>query len=163
MIAGYFVDVEKLIRRLMPPILRRPKQTSWLKALLAPLKSLNDQLLSFVTNSRYLANVSGQTLSLESYLNDQFDNELRRIKIIHEAEDSEFDYFASEGQAFDYDYYASEGASDRYMKYAGESITAIASDFQVLAPLAVNGQDAQIKANIEKYKIAAVTYSINYN
>jgi hypothetical protein len=155
-------DIDEYIRRLTPPLLRRPLHRAWLKALFAPLKDVNDQLLTEVDNALYLSRITGQTISLQGYLNDQFDNNLRRIQIIHLEQSDNYDYFDAEGQTPDYDYYDSESQPDEYMYFDGEQTSAFSEDFKVIVPLSLQPIDSQLRGSINKYKVAGVTYEIEY-
>jgi hypothetical protein len=66
---------------MLPSFLRKSRQVAWLKALLKPIDTLNADLVQFAADTRYALNFTGQVISLERLLNDQFDTTLRRIYI----------------------------------------------------------------------------------
>jgi hypothetical protein len=65
---------------LVPLPIRGAKMSAWIGALMAPLQSLNNGLVTWVSAKRYAMQFNGQEMYLEHYLNDVFDSQ-RRIYI----------------------------------------------------------------------------------
>lgn len=154
------IDFNKLIKKVSPPRLRRTRYIMFLRAVLEPLKTLYAFFMSFLEEKRYELSITGQTMILESHLNDVFDNILRRIKIQHFQVDSDYDYFVSEGQNPDFDYFESEGASARYIYFYGENTSGIATDFVVIIPAELAAKESQISATVKKHKIAGPEFAV---
>lgn len=81
----YNIDFEKLIGLLTPTILRRAKMLAFLRMLVVPLKRIHYDFLQ-KRNARngdlYRLGHNGQVCYLRKMLNDNFDNEQRRIRIL---------------------------------------------------------------------------------
>lgn len=82
----YRVYFRKLLRWLVPGILDRPIQTAWLNSLVAPLKSLYTAFLSFRESMLYFLSITPQVCRLQKLLNDRYDNQQRRIRIVDGVE-----------------------------------------------------------------------------
>lgn len=79
--AKYNFNPFNYVKQAVPSFIRGAKLLSYLKALLAPLNTLIVLFNTYVSNSRYLANFTGQEVYLEHLLNDRFDPVQRRIYI----------------------------------------------------------------------------------
>lgn len=158
----YDFDISLFVRRCTPPFLRKKPLLMWLESLLTPIKTIHSAFITYKGQKLYDLSITGQTINLERYLNDQFDDSQRRILIEHAESVNQYDYFLAEGQTPDYDYSISEAQTARFMYMIGEQTSSIVTDFAVQAPNSLNSKDAQIKANIDRYKLAAKTYSVNY-
>ena len=77
----YTVDWSILLRLLLPTRLRKPRILAFLNAAIEPIRMLYQSFLSFREASLYKVRFNSQIVYLEAVLNDQFDNELRRIRI----------------------------------------------------------------------------------
>lgn len=76
------LDIEKLTLLLIPTFLRKSKLVSWLRMLVAPIIKLNyDFTLKREADLRKLS-LNGQVCYLRKALNDSFDPQLRRIRIL---------------------------------------------------------------------------------
>ena len=79
------IDFEKLIGFLLPTFLRKRKMLAWLWSLTAPLKSIHYnfyQKRNALNGDLYRLAHNGQVCYLRKLLNDNFDNEKRRIRIL---------------------------------------------------------------------------------
>lgn len=89
----------------------------------------------------------------------------RRIIIRHEDEIGYYLYLEGEGQPEKYLYMESEtGVTETYLYNEGENIATFPEgiDFLVKAPSELTGFDAQMKSEIDKYKLAGKIYQIEY-
>lgn len=77
----YEWKLDGLIGMLLPPILRKKRMMAWLQALLLPVSNLHQQFMDWKEERDYEFQFRGQVISLEALLNDQYDYELRRIRI----------------------------------------------------------------------------------
>lgn len=105
---SYIIDMYQLAKNLLPHFLQRKavlgwiteggffwvtatgetwgtgdasRHLAWLRALMAPLSSLNITFMTNVNDVRYRLYLTGQVIYLEHYLNDLFDPISRRIYI----------------------------------------------------------------------------------
>ncbi len=78
----YDIDVKKLAVLLLPTFLRKAKLVAWLHCLVTPLVSLHYAFVQKREADLYNLDHNGQVCYLRGVLNDAFDAELRRIKII---------------------------------------------------------------------------------
>lgn len=96
----YHIDFDKLVGLLLPTFLRKRKMIAWLGAWVAPLKSLHYkfyQKRNALNGDLYRLAHNGQVCYLRKVLNDNFDNEKRRIRII-DANQYESQYIYTEGE-----------------------------------------------------------------
>lgn len=163
---NYSWDITKFVTYLLPSFLRKAKQIAWIKACLAPMNTLNADLVQFVTDTRYRLNFTGQVISLQRLLNDKFDNTLRRIYI---GDGNNIEKFvartgsnnppAPEQKVF------ATGASS----YAGEDFAIFATsetgsselyDFTINIPSALTYNANTLNALVNIYKRAGRKYKI---
>ncbi len=156
----YSFSVWLLVRRLLPPFLRGAKMQVWLDVLLQPVTLLLDDLNTFAAQKTIEARYTSQTLSLQDWLNRRFDADQRRILVLHATEQSDYDYFHSEGQPSDYDYLPEENHTFGYLYFSGENTEGFAEDFRVQIPLSLNEKADEIRAQVLRYKFAGYTYAI---
>jgi hypothetical protein len=78
---NYNFDIYKLLQQYLPIALRKTKILQFLYALFAPIVTLKDLFLAFITRARREVIQNGQVIRLENLLNDLFDSDLRRIRI----------------------------------------------------------------------------------
>jgi hypothetical protein len=161
---NYSWDLTRFVTYMLPSFLRKTKQISWLKALLAPMDRLNSELVTFATDTRYALNFTGQVISLERLLNDTFDNSLRRIYISDGNRQEKFValtgsnnpptpeqvIFRSEASSFTGENFAVYSQSDSNQVY----------DFQVNVPTGLSYNAGQLNALMNKYKKAGKKYNI---
>jgi hypothetical protein len=161
----YWFDKAKLIKRLTPPRWRTKFNLSWYESLLTGIDYSLDEFNSTKDNANRLLSYNGQTCYLELMLNDFFDPTLRRIKIEHEDSDAVYLYKESEGQAPYYLYRESEtGITQTYLYNEDEASTLLSNfDFRVVAPISLSISANQMRANIDKYKLAGCIYTITFS
>ncbi|MBL7813400.1 MAG: hypothetical protein JNL70_00240 [Saprospiraceae bacterium] len=69
------------IKPQIPEVLRKPKLSGFVRALLSALQTVQTNLEAFILAKRYELSFNGQVIYLEHRLNDGFDSTLRRIYI----------------------------------------------------------------------------------
>lgn len=77
----YSIDFSKVSQRLCPWFWRKPVFLSYINAALAPLQTDNTEMFSFVNTVWTKLAYTGQHLAVEEFLNDNYDDSLRRIFI----------------------------------------------------------------------------------
>ena len=81
MSAMYNFNIDKLLVLLTPTFLRKPKLVAWLRTLTMPLNKLLDDFKGHRERDLYNHTHNSQVCYLRKALNDEFDPQLRRIKI----------------------------------------------------------------------------------
>lgn len=153
----YDFDHDLHVFRATPYDLRKEKTLAWLKSLMKPLKTI---YASFLTQKQLYdlqATFNSQTLKLEWLLNNQFDNVLRRIKIINIDTVGEPITFYLEEEV--------EGEPvDMYLEEEGEGLLMLLEeelsglDFQVEIPAELVPNQTAIGKVVDKYKLGGKTY-----
>lgn len=77
----YNLNIDKLLVLLTPTFLRKPKLIAWLRTLAMPLNKLLDDFKVHRERDLYNLAHNSQVCYLRKALNDEFDPQLRRIKI----------------------------------------------------------------------------------
>jgi len=152
------MNYKNLIRQLLPPHKRQPNRMAFLRGLIAPLQSLFDSFNAYRNDSRMMFNVNSQVKVLEGYLRKKY-NEPLGIKI------ATFDAgllnvgLEIEGGTMMVWFGLSEEGTLKDVPLKDELRDKFAdTDFVVYIPSGVD--KLQVEADIEKYKLALVTYKI---
>ena len=139
------------------------RHLAWLRALMAPLQSLNQDFADYTEDVRYRLNLSGQVIYLEHYLNDLYDPIDRRIYISDgDAPLPLFLYNKADGsEPFDI-YNKSEGQTPVYLinkvEFEGNVDFIINIPFDATTtPILID----KIKASTNIYKPAGRRYRID--
>lgn len=162
----YNYDLSKLIRRLTPPRWRNPLNLNWYETLLSGINHSQDRFNAFKDQALVELSYNGQTCYLEKMLNDRFDPVSRRIIILHEEDNGVYWYLENEGQVEKYLYTESEtGATTTYLYNEGEPSTEFPEgiDFLVKAPSELTGQEAKMRSEIDKYRLAGKIYLVEFS
>lgn len=77
----YKIDYNRLVRLLLPTMLRKPVIQSFLDAMVIPAKSLYAAFNAYRKEADYKLNHNSQVCYLQAVLNDSFDYDNRRIRI----------------------------------------------------------------------------------
>ena len=77
----YNLNIDKLLVLLTPTFLRKPKLVAWLRTLAMPLNKLLDDFKVHRERDLYNLTHNSQVCYLRKALNDEFDPQLKRIKI----------------------------------------------------------------------------------
>lgn len=164
MASKYTLSIPLLSKRLVPPFLRSETVMGLVNMLGTGIESVYQLFTQFVADKQVEKYTTGQTYLLEIYLNYFFDRSLTRIYIRHVESVQEYDFFVSEGQNPDFDYLYSESHAPRaqdYLRFQGEGNRNLTVDFIVYVPGAILAvAEAQIRANINKYKLAGKIYQL---
>ncbi len=150
------IDYKRLVRLLLPTVLRNDVILAYLDSLVIPIKALHAEFSNNRSINLYKITHNGQVCYLRAVLNDTFDNELRRIKV-------------AEGNIYPPNYIYTEG--EKQNKYLGKIFIRPANeygnfgvDFRVIIPDGFNltANYYQMKATIDFYKLASKRYKIQY-
>jgi hypothetical protein len=154
----YDFTIATYIRRILPLALRKAGIIAFMEVLSRPLTTTQEAFTAYRAEARYYANLTSQTLLLESYLNDQLDPVQRRIAIQHTLSGGVFvglRELAEEGIFVGLKEAAEEGV---FVPMKGEDEQALTVDFRVSAPATVNTD--QLIAYLNNYKLAGKSYEI---
>ncbi len=152
----YQIDFDKLVLLLLPTFLRKSKLVAFAGVLIAPIKEMYNEFSEQQKKDWYRLNHNGQVFSLRKVLNDAFDNELRRIKIM-DADEYErlYIYTPIENQPL---YLNSEGEETKYIYTSAEYTNQF--DFVVVVPLDLEYNTYKMRALINEYKLVTKQYTL---
>lgn len=159
---NYNFDVTKFIADYLPPVLRNPKRKAWVETLLKRFYGLITMFLAFIESCRYEVSITGQVTILQMYLNNALDITLRRILIIDRSQIGNYIWSGNENQAYDYVYKKLETPTKQIFLRSAEEQPSIIETFIVRVPTILGLTETQIRAYIDKYKIAGVAYIVEF-
>ncbi len=156
------IDFDKLVFRLLPTHMRRPKRLLLFRWPLSLLTDLFTVFKLWRLDVFYRINVTGQTLSLQTYLNRAIEGANNSILILdYEDQGIWAQLSTEEGDAF----VVSTGLlpDEAYQEVAinGEFTPLEGIDFYVYIPTGIKSGD--VARIVEKYKLAGKRYGIIQN
>jgi hypothetical protein len=152
------INFKKLIQIIVPYFLFKEKLRDYLFAATKGLETVHGFFKTFRIKSIKDLQFTGQLVYLEHILNDDFDNGVRGIYIINvNVNQFNFVYRKIENKPV-YLSRKSEGATPFYLSRRAEYGFIV--DFIVNVPIAVVFDSNQMKALINKYKLAGKRYKI---
>ena len=153
----------ELVRNLLPAYLRQLKRMAWLESLLAPADDIQQDFVRWGQTTLYALDFTGQVISLERRLNDEFDPVLRRIYLSDDAYIQESFLFrdattnsSEETEFLFYDGTHSSGEAFWLYQdgYAGEV------DFYVNVPASLAYDAPRLTALVHQYKMAGKRFAL---
>lgn len=160
----YNINIKRLALLTLPTWLRKPIIGALIYTGVVPIARLLQELRAFRKSTTYRLSHNGQVCKLRAVLNDEFDPDLRRIRI----EDSET---ASEVEASTlwqrevgrWAMIPRRGTGAAIVHREGYSGTS-GYDFWVTVPLGLRNEQTEIRirAVVNMYKLACKRYTINY-
>lgn len=166
----YDLDIEKLGRQLLPPVLRSGVLAALVRVLLMPIRLVYDEFMSQKASTDTVLSTTGTVIKLEKVLNDTFFLRNREIYIQTPNEESRLSmYFEKEDQKATVMHLKKEGEG-LTMKRPGEST--VKANFMVWIPTFLctsleakedryGGQNLRkIKNILNRYKPAGRTFGI---
>lgn len=151
------LDFRKLVVLLLPTFLRKPRSIAWLQVLIAPLEQLQYEFKLKRHADIIALEHNGQKCYLRKILNDNLDNELRRIRI----EDmllSNALYIFTEGE--NAPLYLSDDTPIYLHTESEMQVSGV--NFSVHIPLELRSREVEVRALIDTYKLASKRYNIQY-
>lgn len=155
------INILNLVRQLLPPHKRQPIRLALLKSFLNPLETLFKDFYIWRENARMMINVNSQVKIFEGYLRKKY-NQPIAIKIITFSDGLLLVGLESEGEAMmpvigleSENRFAEVPLETEVRDQFGDA------DFIVYIPAEIDIN--LIRAEIEKYKQALVTYKIIQN
>lgn len=163
--ALFAVNMKRLALLTLPTWLRRPLAGALVYAGVAPLGRLLQELRTYRISTRYRLRHNGQVCKLRGVLNDLFDEEQRRIRIL-DADDpgamsGERVWPRSEGRWVMTPVRASGSAVRLHRRGFGGSG---GYDFLVSVPaeLRVGATEARLRAVVNMYKLASMRFAVTF-
>lgn len=152
-------DFKRLAVLLMPVRLRRSVFVAFMSVTMLPFSKIKRSLSAYANEKAKELKITGQTCKLQKLLNDTFDNEMRRIRIVDSALiDLPMIYVFPR----DADNVLFVGGKDNpvYIQMSVKT-AAVATDFYVVIPKQLGLSDnLQLKALVNTYKLAAKRWLI---
>jgi len=152
-LSSYDIDFTKMVTQLLPTVLRTPVRISWLVAVLKPLRTLHNTILSFRSARVDDVKWNGQTIKLEQLLITKFGAGIFITNNIVYG-----DGFFVGADSTDISAYIGGGADYSHTIDSVYLVNAV--NFTVNVPVAIVFTMSEMMAYINKYKMFGTTYNI---
>jgi len=165
MIRQISINIPQFIYNWIPVHRRKANWVKFLQVISAAFTTMMAEYKEWRNASITRAYVSSQTISMEWYLNELYDNTLRRIEIVTGDVSGVLVALQSEAIPFILAGLQSEPGElgdFQYMPLPFEDVTTGTADFIVRVPLALTWREGVIKRVVNNYKLAGKTYTIVY-
>ena len=151
---NYNIDSRKIVSNLLPAFLRTDKFLELLYSLTNGLEYCNANVLE-------LLKYTNQTIYVEKWLNDKYDNISRRIYILVNDRilNIMFNKIEDETPEF-YLYNRSESAANTYFKNRGEDYTISGYDYYVMIPGSLMYKFDEIKTGTQQFNPTDKNFTI---
>lgn len=149
----YKIDFDKLILLLLPTFWRKPKNFSFLKALISPISSLHNRWSNMRKENLKKLSYNSSKCYMRGALNDKFDPEQRRITISNISNKTQ-DYIYT--QAENQTVYLGIMWLETEFNYEGSTVNFLVNVPQEIMNLKIN----EIVATVEFYVLAGKSYQI---
>jgi len=147
-----------LQNNILPPYKRQPIRIAFVGGLLQSVVNASIAYNAWRDDNIIRATVTGQTASLQWFLNYELDAIEQRILIIHGIIVGEPLSLRIESGAVFTNSLRSEGTTPNLLKLRGEDATSLPYDFRVIAPASVD--QGQIKKIVDTYRQQGKLYDI---
>ncbi len=160
----YNVNIKRLALLALPTWLRRPLVGALIYAGVSPLGRLLQELRAYRKTTSYRLKHNGQVCKLRGVLNDEFDPDLRRIKIEDsdsaESREASSVWLREMGRWVMLPRRDAGAVSIHREGFSGTS----GYDFWVTVPeeLRAAETETRLRATVNMYKLASKRYAINY-
>lgn len=152
------IDYLKLVRLLLPFILRKPRIEAFVEACISPVDALYTHFLSFRYDNLYHLSITPQVYSLEKALNDRFDYTQRRIYITQGIR-RELTYIYTQGENLD-EYIGIDNENNDMYLYAGSESGENSASFIINVLSAIFFNEAEMRAMVEMYTVKSFKINI---
>jgi hypothetical protein len=175
------LGLDRTVSRLIPSFLRNPKMYQWLRALLFPLESINEEFKLFAAVKKRESLMSSQVDILESYLNELYSSNFadpsETIQIVHGIEEAQGTYYDAETPPPNPPYLdghmvvysegetPASGKESPFIFYDYEEFGTLPEDFRLLVPSSVENNEAVtrgITSTVDNYVIDMKKYDVVY-
>ena len=162
----YLIEWQKFINDYLIIAFRVPSVKAWCAALINPVKQLHSAFITYREFCLYRVRHNCQIVYMEAVLNDHFDNELRRIRIIN-SEFKEGLYFYEPEENKEVYFYEPEENKPVYF-HEPDGFDGNGVDFIVCVPPDLQPADepteialtTRMKGQIDYYKLYSKNYKI---
>ena len=159
---NYGFNTNTLIKQLLPPAVRKPKQIAWLMALVKPVQDLHTAFLAYRQQALRDITITSQVNRLTKALQDKFSND--GIYLVHPLDylDQAYVYLYAEERLPEYDYLLEENHRPKEFDYILDELNRD-FDFIVRVPAILAQSNNNITAFVNKYVMAGRRFKIeNY-
>jgi len=155
------IDINKMVKWLMPHFLFKPVHYAWLKLLLFPMTWTYSQFLVYRLDKLKEATINSQVNRLRLALRERFGSDL--IDIIHFSDylNQAYIYLEIEGATLEYDYLEMENHQPVDYDYLTEEYDQ-EFDFVVRIPQSLAAQWESIIAFVNKYKLVGKRFTLEF-
>lgn len=162
-------DIVKLTRLLFPWFWQNTENLALVDTVASSLEFSNNRLSTVEDEYNLIVGYSIQRLSLETSLNNRFDNTARRIRVVNgNIGGNEYAFNESENPlpsdiSFIYNESETINPEDEAIAYnENEDATLAVTGFTVFAPQSVQGVEQSIKAWVNRVNITGIKFKIEY-
>lgn len=162
----YTVDWTALANALLLPSIRKPNIKLLLMAFLQPIMMLHLEFLSYRSGMLYKVRHNSQICSMEAVLNDMFDPNMRRIRIINVSFKEAIYFYEPEERREVYHYEITDNKPVYYRELeelAGEGddfIVCVPPSLRPLSQVSETAYTTRMSGQIDFYKLYSKNYSI---
>lgn len=157
----YTLSFQKFGVHILPMDLRKPKMVAWVNSMLKPVKNLHTKFINYRRKTVYKIDHTSQVFSLEKMLNDEFDQQERRIYIVDGVYRSAL-YFYNPEENAPIHFYNPEEDQNQYF-YNPEELQNLDVDFVVVLPQSFNrAEELRLRSHVDFYRLPDKTYEIIY-
>ena len=151
------LDIEKLIKLLLPTFLRKERVIAFLDAITAPIQRIYTRFRANREQNLHQLSITPQVFSLEKMLNDRYDSRLRRIYITDGMfRNASYVYLAKEQQPV----YVHTNAEATMYIYNAPDVDFLNETFVVHIPATLTAYTEEITQMLNIYKLASRTFNI---
>lgn len=162
----YQIQWPVLIKRLLIIVLRKPTIEAFLKALTAHSTALHTEFKEFRLNCLYRINHNSQICYMEAVLNDYFDSNLRRIRIVNVTFKEPIYFYEPEENREVFHYEPEDNKSVYYRdddEFTGDGVdfvVMVPPDLQPVTESAEIALKTRMSGQIDYYKLYSKNYKI---
>jgi len=155
----YDFDWKKLTRWLVPAVLRQPKLMAMVTASVSGLKYVHSRFLNYKYTTEYDLTITPQVCYLEKALNDSFDYNERRIRVVLGVYYPPLPLFLKD-EAKPLRLYR-KYENQKSLLFRKNETAQFTSDFIVEVPRYLIYNEDELTALVSKYCLAGKIFSIN--
>jgi hypothetical protein len=153
------IDYYKLVKQLLPVMLRQPVIVALLETMVSPIDALYGLFRTNRDAGLYRLGITPQVCYLEKALNDRFDYSDRHIYITDGVYYDSL-YLFTDGENLD-EYIYTDGENDALYLYTRGETGAESADFIVNVPVGLVFNVPEMKAVIDMYKLVGKSYVVS--
>lgn len=160
----FLLNKDKFVTNFLPPILRRPKQTAWVKVLVFHVFDLWNELVlnyNIIVND---LNVTIETDVFQTYLRSLYPNVGSFkcfVKNQYDSIPTIYTQFQGEHHGTNYVFFDSEAQPSKYVNFLSEDVKEF--DYFIVIPVAYSGSIQAITSLLNKYKPSGKRYQLIFN